>query len=90
MVGMLQGFTLVLKDAFREHDINATDRSVIISVNSAFGMTVGLIHGPLLRNFGYRKIALIGSMIFTLGIISTAFATTSGQFMVTYGVIACE
>ncbi|XP_043267637.1 uncharacterized protein [Venturia canescens] len=88
MVPILQGFSLVLKDVFKNLKIPATDATVILSVNSAFGMGVGLIHGPLLRKFGYRKIALLGSVIFTIGITATAFATTFPHFMITYGIMS--
>jgi MFS family permease len=62
----------------------------VINVNLAFGMVLGLINGPLLKTFGYRKIAIAGSVIYTLGIMLTAFANSFALIIICYGILACE
>lgn len=88
MIPIIQGSGLVFKDLFPLLNINATQSSTIISTNMAFGMILGLINGPLLRNFGYRKVAIVGSLLYSIGIILTTFSTTFTLIMITYGLIA--
>lgn len=70
--------------------MNATDTSIIINVNLAFGMMFGMINGALLKTFGYQKVALAGSIIYTAGIMSTAFANTFTFFLICYGMLTCK
>ncbi|KAI4503669.1 hypothetical protein M0802_001072 [Mischocyttarus mexicanus] len=88
MIPVLQGSGLVFKDLFPLLNINGTQSSTIISVNMAFGMILGLTNGPLLEYFGYRKIAIAGSMLYFFGITLTAFATSFTLIIITYGLIA--
>ncbi|XP_047347862.1 uncharacterized protein LOC124948380 isoform X2 [Vespa velutina] len=88
MIPIMQGSGLIFKDLFPLLNINGTQSSTIISTNSAFGMILGLINGPLLRYFGYRKVAIAGSLLYSIGIILTTFSRTFTLIMITYGVIA--
>ena len=81
---------MIFKDFFATLNLNATDTSVIINVNLAFGMMLGLINGPLLKTFGYRKVAMTGSIMFTIGVTLTAFANSFTLIIISYGVLACE
>lgn len=89
MIPIMQGSGLIFKDLFPLLNINATQSSTIISTNMAFGMILGLINGPLLRYFGYRKVAIAGSLLYSIGITLTTFSTTFTLIMITYGLIAC-
>jgi len=64
--------------------------TVIINVNFAFGMILGLINGPLLKIYGYRKVAMVGSIIYAVGITLTAFANTFTLIMICYGMLTCK
>jgi len=86
----VQVFGLIFKDSFTKLNLTATDTSIIINVNLAFGMILGLINGPLLKIYGYKKVAMAGSIIHTVGIISTAFANTFTLLIICYGILACE
>nr|CAD7457676.1 unnamed protein product [Timema tahoe] len=72
---VMQTFTLLYKDRFNEIGMSATDASVIINVNYAFGMGLGLIHGAVLKRFGYRRVAIVASIYIqhriALGIIGS-------------------
>lgn len=86
----LQSFGLIFKDVFSGiEELSAADGSTIININAAFGMLMGLVNGALLRKFGYRKISVTGSVFMIFGIISTAFANTFIEFVVSYGLITC-
>lgn len=86
-IPIIQGFGLIFKDSFAKLNLNATDTSVIINVNLAFGMILGLINGPLLKIFGYRKVAMAGSIMFTVGVTLTAFANSFTLIIISYGVL---
>lgn len=88
MIPVIQGSGLVFKDLFPLLNINSTQGSTIISVNMAFGMILGLINGPLLQHFGYRKMAIVGSLLYFFGITFTAFSRTVTLIIITYGLIA--
>jgi len=87
-VPILQSFGLLFKGRFDALGITGTDASVIINVNSAFGMILGLFNGFLLRTFGYRKISMVAALINTSGVILTSFANSFVFFLVAYGIIS--
>lgn len=66
----------------------ATNTSLIINLSSVFNMMMGLVTGPLLKFFGYRKVALGAGTLFSLGIILTSFASTFKHFIFTYSILA--
>lgn len=49
-------FTLMFKDKFNELGLSATDTTLIINLNSVVGMAMGIVIGPMLKIFGYRKV----------------------------------
>ncbi|KYN43016.1 Monocarboxylate transporter 2 [Trachymyrmex septentrionalis] len=87
-IPIIQGFGLIFKDSFAALNLTATDTSIIINVNLAFGMILGLINGPLLKIYGYRKVAMVGSIIYAVGITLTAFANTFTLIIICYGMLA--
>nr|XP_012138463.1 PREDICTED: uncharacterized protein LOC100881709 [Megachile rotundata] len=87
-VSLMQGFVLVFKDTFPLFGFNATESTIIINTNLAFGMILGLTNGPLLRTFGYRKMAVIGSLLYSTGVIMTTFARSFTLLIICYGIFA--
>lgn len=78
---------LIFKEKFAQLQMPAADLTLIINVNSALSMSLGLINGPLLRAFGYRKISVIAAIVFSLGLIFTAFSDSISSLIINYGVI---
>lgn len=70
--------------------MNATDVSIIINVNLASGMLLGMINGALLKTYGYKKVAIAGSILHTVGIMLTAFANSFSLFIICYGILTCK
>ncbi|KAJ9587654.1 hypothetical protein L9F63_018906, partial [Diploptera punctata] len=87
-VPIVQSFGLLFQGKFDQLELSATDASVIINVNSSFGMILGLFNGFILRSFGYRKVAIVGAIINSLGVILTSQADSFIYFVITYGVIS--
>lgn len=47
----------------------------------------GLFVGPLIRKYSYRKVALVGSVISALGIITTFPADSMAHILATYSIM---
>jgi len=90
IVPVLTSFGLIFKDKFESLNMSALDAALILNLNSALGMTLGLINGALLKCFGYRKIAVLGSLLFSGGLIATSWANSFRHFLITYSIITCE
>lgn len=70
--------------------MSALDATLILNLNSALGMTLGLFNGALLKCFGYRKVAVLGGALFSSGLIATSWANSFRHFLITYSIITCE
>ncbi|CAG2061331.1 unnamed protein product [Timema podura] len=86
----LQTFALLYKDKFANIGMSATDSSIIINVNSAFGMGLGLVQGAILNRYGYRKVAIAGSILTFIGVVLTSFGNSFIYFLFTYGFLTCK
>lgn len=87
---IIQGFGLLFRDRCADLGMTGIEISIIITVNSAFGMGLGLINGPLLRRFGCRRIAIAGAVFHTVGLMLSAWANSFTLFIITYGILCCK
>lgn len=78
---------LIFKEKFDEMKMPAADMTLIININSTLSMAVGLLNGPLLRHFGYRKISVVAALLFSIGLMLTALTDSIFGFIINYGVI---
>ncbi|XP_063229804.1 monocarboxylate transporter 13-like [Bacillus rossius redtenbacheri] len=83
----MQTFALVYKDRFFSIGMSATQISILISVNAGFGMIFGMIHGVFIKRFGYRKVAVVGSIIMFSGMLATSFGNSFAYFLTTHGFV---
>ncbi|GLH16459.1 Uncharacterized protein GBIM_20726 [Gryllus bimaculatus] len=83
----MQSFALLFKNRIEQLNMSTTDLTTIINVNAAFGMSLGLITGPLLKRYGYRKVALVGAFSSFIGITATSWASKFIDFLITYSLI---
>lgn len=90
MIPLLFGLGLIFKDLFPQLGFTKQEEALILSTNMGFGMAMGLTHGPLIKKFGYRKIGITGSLLFSSGLLITAFSSSFIQFMVSYGLMTCK
>ncbi|XP_077286913.1 uncharacterized protein LOC143911764 isoform X2 [Arctopsyche grandis] len=84
---LISGFGLIFQQTFDKLGISATNTSVIITVNYAFGMVLALFNGPLLRRFGYRKVSVVGSLLVSIGILLTSVGNSFLHFIITYSLM---
>ncbi|KAJ1530510.1 hypothetical protein ONE63_005404 [Megalurothrips usitatus] len=83
---VLAVFGLAFKDVFVELDMPATDIATIMNLNISFSLLIGLFIGALIRKFGYRKVAVSGAVLVSLGTFLTAFSTNLVEFLLSYGI----
>nr|CAD7441747.1 unnamed protein product [Timema bartmani] len=87
MGAIIQSFTLLYKDTFTELHMSTTKIAVVANTNIALGLVSGLFLGPLLRRYGHRKVAVLGSLLVFLGMVLTGFVSSFLQICFTYGFI---
>lgn len=78
---------MIFKDKFDEMRVPAADVTLIININSALSMSLGLINGPLLRYFGYRKISIVAALLFSGGLMLTALTDSVLGLIISYSII---
>ncbi|XP_069355288.1 uncharacterized protein [Maniola hyperantus] len=84
---LIAGFGLVFQEAFDETGLTATQGTLVIILNHGLGMLLSLFGGPVLRRFGYRKVAVAGALLITSGLILTAFSSSFWLFIISYSII---
>ncbi|XP_031339366.1 monocarboxylate transporter 13-like isoform X2 [Photinus pyralis] len=87
IVPIQQNFGLLFKEAFIHMGMSGTNVTSVISTNMSASLLVGTCAGPLIKRFGIRNVAIVGSMLFTMGIISLALATNYTSLLVCYGLL---
>lgn len=90
MIPLILGLGLIFKDFFPLMGFTKKEEALLMSTNMSFGMAMGLTHGPLIKLFGYRKVAVTGSILFSCGLLLTAFSKNFIHFIITYGLLTCE
>lgn len=83
-------FGLLFGDLLNDLDVGTTGAAVIISMLDIMMNLSGLFVGPLLKEFSYRKVAIVGSLLCSLGLALTAPAKSMGHILATYSVINGE
>jgi MFS transporter, MCT family, solute carrier family 16 (monocarboxylic acid transporters), member 14 len=80
-------FGLLFGDLLHDLNVGTTGAAVIISMLDIMMNLSGLFVGPLLKEFSYRKVAIVGSLLCALGLALTAPATSMVHIITTYSVI---
>ena len=82
-----QCFGLIFAERFMSLGITATQISLILHLNGTITCSLGLISGPMMKRFTFRKVAFCGGLIIAIGIYMTAFAVSLPSIIITYCVI---
>ncbi|CAG9801929.1 unnamed protein product [Chironomus riparius] len=80
-------FGLLFGDLLQDLNVGTTGAAIIISMLDIMMNLSGLFVGPLLKEFSYRKVAIVGSLLCALGLALTSSATSMGHILATYSVI---
>lgn len=86
---LIAGFGLVFQEAFEDTGLTATQCSLVITLNHGIGMLLSFFGGPVLRRFGYRKVAVTGAILISAGLMMTSVASNFWIFLLSYSIINC-
>lgn len=87
---LIAGFGLIFQEAFDETGLSATEGTLIIILNHGIGMLLSFFGGPMLSRFGYRKVAVVGALLVSSGLMLTAVASSFWLFLISYSIINCK
>lgn len=87
VISIIYSFGLVFIDKFQDLNFNSSDITNLISINAWFGMILGIFNGPLLKKFGYRRMAFIGITLYITGFLLSGISTEYYHFVICYGMI---
>lgn len=76
-------FGLIYRKHLEELNISSTETSTIINTMLAVSCLIGLMNGPIFAKFTFRKIGLAGSALIFVGLFSSAWCTSTLQYIVT-------
>ncbi|XP_076636506.1 monocarboxylate transporter 9-like [Colletes latitarsis] len=82
-----QCYGLIFSERFLSLGISATQTSFILHLNGTIACSLGLISGPMMKRFTFRKVAFLGGLTVAVGICMTAFAVAVPSIIVTYCII---
>jgi hypothetical protein len=80
-------FGLLFGDLLQDLNVGTTGAALIISLLDIMMNLSGLFVGPLLKEFSYRKVAIVGSLLCSLGLALTAGAESMAHILTTYSII---
>ncbi|KAH0557790.1 monocarboxylate transporter 12 [Cotesia glomerata] len=80
-------FGLIFHDLLTDLKIDSTRMSTFPSVFDACSNFSGILVGPLLNKFSYRKVAVFGSLLCCTGLTLTAFAKSATHIILTYSIL---
>ncbi|XP_031338936.1 uncharacterized protein LOC116167647 isoform X2 [Photinus pyralis] len=80
-------FGLLFGDLLKELGVGTTGAALIMSTLDALINFSGLLVGPLIRAFSYRKVSLVGACLCGLGLVLTFPARSMAHILVTYSII---
>jgi sugar phosphate permease len=80
-------FGLLFGDKLRGLGVATTGASAIMSTLDATINFSGLFVGPLIREYSYRKVALVGSALSAIGLIATFPAGSMAHIISTYSIL---
>lgn len=83
----LQLFGLIYRKNLALLDISSTEISTLINTEYALAAITGLFYGPLFSRFTYREVALVGSVLVFIGLLTTAWSINFIQYIVTYSIL---
>ncbi|CAH1399991.1 unnamed protein product [Nezara viridula] len=80
-------FGLLFGDLLKQLGVETTGASLVISTLGGIVNFSGLVVGPLIKKYTYRKVAILGGAISTAAILLTAPANSMLHILITFGVL---
>lgn len=83
---LISVFGLLFLERLFELKITTQGASIIMSIQTTTLNVSGLIAGPLIKRFSYRKVALAGAVLVVTGLLLTTLASSLLGFVFTYSI----
>lgn len=80
-------FGLLFADLLTELKVETLGAAVIMSTYDVMMNFSGLFVGPLLKEFSYRKVAIFGALLCSLGLALTSPAQNMAHILTTFSII---
>lgn len=80
-------FGLLFGDLLNSLEVGTTGAAIIMSAMDVSMNFSGLFVGPLLKEFSYRKVAVAGSILCSIGLALTSPAASMAHILATYSVL---
>lgn len=85
---LVSTFGLLFGDALHSMGQETTGAALVLNVMSAISNLSGLITGPVIRRFSFRKVALAGGVFFSGGIFLASSATNMMQLIFSFSLLS--
>ncbi|XP_045478952.1 uncharacterized protein LOC123683965 [Harmonia axyridis] len=82
-----QSFGLLFGDILESMGVETTGSALIMSALDALINFSGLLVGPLIRAFSFRKVSLAGALLCSIGLSATSPANNMGHILLSYSII---
>lgn len=84
---LITSFGLILQEAMADTNLTTTQITLVIVLNHSIGMLLSLFGGPTLKGYGYRKVAVVGAIFISGGLILTSISSDFWHFIISYSII---
>uniref|UniRef100_T1HKG3 MFS domain-containing protein n=3 Tax=Rhodnius TaxID=13248 RepID=T1HKG3_RHOPR len=80
-------FGLLFGDLLKKLHVETTGAAIVLSTMDAVINFSGLLVGPLVKRLTYRKVAIGGCLLSSLGLMVTSTAASVTHIIITYSII---
>ncbi|XP_071452528.1 monocarboxylate transporter 9-like [Hetaerina americana] len=87
IIPLIQNFGLLYKDSLKKWNITTAEYSVMMNLQFAICNGVGLIAGPLLKNYGYQRVAVSGAVMISASAVLTSQVNKLYLFLLAYSIL---
>ncbi|KAK3933358.1 Monocarboxylate transporter 1 [Frankliniella fusca] len=86
-IQLVQMMGLVLKDVFRTNDITDSQGTTILTLCGGVSFMLGVVAGPLIRRYGFRRVAAAGALLGAAGLALCSTARTFAEFILYFSLL---
>ncbi|CAB3370521.1 Hypothetical predicted protein [Cloeon dipterum] len=85
---LVSTFGLLFGQALHDMGQATTGAALVMNFMSATTNLSGLITGPIMKLLSYRQVALIGAVLFSMGLLLSSMATNITHLILTYSILS--
>lgn len=81
-------FGLLFGEALHAMGQATTGAALVMNFMSATTNLSGLVTGPIMKYFSYRQVAILGGLLFSIGLLLASAATNITHLILTYSLLS--